>query len=223
MIVDQTSIKNNLYWSEKEAAKQLEQLTEETPEDRQLREMSQQYKKYGTYLTASVRKAMFEILFRHVAECKQILNTEYLVDDICKLIRTKHGKIAAGPGEHDDCLMSYLHTMYVYYFGDNLEYFGIIRNENPVLGAVEEDFQSKIDSDVNMMDDLNGANMSYNEMVMRDAARVEGEIQEIITRLPFVRDGVYSKRRDQDPNAFAEEMVDIPVHFFDQINGVSHY
>ena len=213
MICDQTSIKSNLYWSEKTAAKQLEALAEESPEDRALREMALSYKKYGTYLTASVRKSMFEILFRHVAEAKHILNTEYLVDDICKLVR-KHGKVQAGEGAHDDCLMSYLHAMYVYYFGDNLEMFGINRDFNPVLGAVEPDFEEKIASP-DLTQDVKPA--TYDELVMQDAIRVENEIKTLVGRFDFVHDGVYSKHREELQD---DHGVDIPASFFDQLNGI---
>lgn len=216
MIVDQTSIKGNLYWSEKEAAKQLEEVSSENPADFEMRSIAMKYKKYGTYLTASVRKAMFEILFRHIAECKQIIDTEYLVNDICKLVRTKTGKVAAGPGEHDDCLMSYLHAMYVYYFGDNIEFFGISRAVNPVLGVAEEGIEEKLDQNHLVLDD--GKPKTYNELVMQDAARVELEVQELVGRLSFCHDSVYSKHRGElQQDQFGT--VDISPYFFDQING----
>lgn len=219
-IVDQTTIKENLYWSEKEADKQLKELAEESPEDRKLREMAQQYKKYGTYNTPSVRKAMLEILFRHVSECKEILDTEYLVDDICKLIRTKTGRIEAGPGDHDDCLFSYLHAMYVYYNGDNLAAFGIQKTYHPILGPMQLDFEEKVAESDPMNGFFSTEEVSFEEQVMQDAARQELEIQEMVDKLPFVHDDVYSRKKEGTTNPYGEECVEISPAFFDQINGL---
>ena len=219
MICDQTSIKDNLYWSEKEAAKQLDDIAEENPGDRELKRLSQEYKKYGTYNTGKVRNAMLEILFRHIDECKQIIKTEYLIDDICKLIRTRTGRIEAVAGEHDDCLFAYLHAMYIYYNGDNLENFGIIKGAHPILGYVESDYQEALDG----KDVGNGffsvQKSTFNEYVMEDAARLEEEIKDMVNTLSFIEDEIYSKRRD-DPNQNPyDETVSIPPAFFDLING----
>lgn len=217
-IVDQTTIKNNLYWSEKEADKQLKEIAEESPEDYELRQLSQQYKKYGTYNTPKVRKAMLEILFRHVKECKEIMDTEYLVDDICKLERNpKTGKIAAVSGEHDDCLFSYLHAMYVYYNGDNLENFGIIKGVHPVLGPVQLDFEERM-AEKESGGFFSTGEVTFDEFVMQDAARQEEEIKELVGKLSFVRDKVYSnKKEEEDPYGGT---ADIGIGFFDMINGV---
>ena len=219
-LVDHTSIKDNLYWSEKEANKQIQDMASESPADNELRELAMQYKKYGTYNSGPVRKAMFEILFRHIKECREILNTEYLVDDICKLDRNPNtGKIAALKGEHDDCLMSYLHAMYIYYNGDNLEHFGIVRREHPILGNFQDDWEERLEErypDMGGYFSTDEVVMSYDEEVMQDAARLEGEIQEIVGALSFVHDDVYSKRVSTD----SDELVDIGAHFFDQMNGL---
>ena len=142
MICEETSIKDNLYWSE--SARQLEEMVEESADDYELKKLAIQYKKYGTYLTPKVRNAMLELLFKHIAECKEILNTEYLVDDICKLVRKSTGRIEAVQGEHDDSLFSYLHAIYLYYTGDNLEHFGIIKTEHPILGKIELDAEKNL-------------------------------------------------------------------------------
>lgn len=218
-IVDQTTIKKNLYWSEKDAAKQLEELTAEGPDDYKLKEMAMQYKKYGTYLTKKVRDAMFEILFQHVAQAKQILVSEYLVDDICKLVKTSTGRIEAGKGEHDDCVMSYLHAMYVYYNGDNLERFGIIANSNPIIGVIQPDAEKRLQED----DALSGffkpeQARSFNDIVMEDAARVENQIKEMVGALSFVRDSVYSKDHDGLTDPY-DHTVNISSSFFDSLNG----
>ena len=47
---------------------------------------------------------MFELLFQYVAACKDLLCTEYLVNDLCQLIRTSTGRFEAVAGGHDDSL-----------------------------------------------------------------------------------------------------------------------
>jgi hypothetical protein len=218
-IVDQTSIGGNLYWSEKDAQRQLDELTQEGPEDFKLKEMAIKYKKYGTYMTANVRKAMLEILFQHIAQCKQILNTEYLVDDICKLVRTSTGRVEAAKGEHDDSLFSYLHTMYVYYNGDNLERFGIMRTANPVIGPIQLDAQEKIAEKDPLHRFFEDKPYTYEQLVMDDSALEEDKIKELVSHFDFVRDDVYSKQRGKQFEDPHDGTVSIPAHFFDSLNG----
>lgn len=213
----ETDVRDNIYWSESQ--RQLEEITEEDyGTDNQLKALSQQYKKYGTFVSPKVRKAMFELLFQHIAEAKEILNTEYLVDDLCKLVRTSTGRIEASKGEHDDCVMSYLHTLYIYYTGDNLEIFGVDRSVNPVLSSVDSDHieNSQQASAQAVMDINNQAPLTYNEYVMLDAARAETEVKTLVDRFSFVRSDQYKRNENQNGSS----TIDIPASFFDSINGI---
>mgnify|MGYP002858690064 CR=1 FL=1 len=127
-----TPARDNVYWSEKSTNKQLDAIAEENYRDRELRLASQLYSKYGVVTSNSSRNAMFSLLFQYIDECKYLLNTEYLVDDICKLVRTATGKVEAEKGSHDDNLMSYLLAIYIYHTGDNLEYFGVDKRADPL-------------------------------------------------------------------------------------------
>ena len=216
MIVDHTSIRENLYWSESQ--RQLEQMTEESAEDYELRKAAEAYRKYGTYLTKKVRDAMLEILFKHVNECKTLLVTEYLVDDICKLIKTSTGRIQAVAGEHDDSLFAYLHAMYIYYTGDNLIAFGIEKREHPVLGAVEIDAEQRLIEKDYLSGFFSTDNVTYESIVIQDNIRVEEEIKYLISVNPNVYDDVYSKIRDSKKDDAFQETVDIQPYFFDMIN-----
>lgn len=210
----ETDIRDNLYWSE--SVRQLEEMTEEDEEDRELKSLAAQYKKYGTYLTGKVRKAMFELLFQHIKECKQILNTEYLVDDICKLVRYPNNKIAAVQGEHDDSLMSYLHCLYVYYTGDNLETFGITKVAQPLYANVDMVTEETLESERDGGYYDEEPPKTYDELVMEDAAIQEQEIRELVDRFAFVHDGVYSNKK-QSSNLY-DDTVDIPASFFDSLD-----
>lgn len=207
----ETDIKENVYWSR--TTRELDELTEDNPNDHQLRSMAQQYQKYGTFNSVKVRKAVIELLFQYVEEAKQVLCTEYLVDDICKLVRTSTGRIEADKGEHDDSLFSWLHAIYVYHTGDNLETFGIFRQENPVWSKIEV-----IEDDDKIIEEANKPVpevVSYEDEVMEDAVRMEGEIKEMVNTLSFVHDSVY-KRNEDDPLHSTVENID--PWFFDQLN-----
>lgn len=215
MIAEQTSIKENLYWSKNE--KQLEDMVSESPMSDELIKLSQVYKKYGTYLTGKVRNAMLELLFKHIAECKQLLNTEYLVDDICKLVRTSTGRIEAVKGEHDDSLFSYLHAIYLYYTGDNLEAFGIDKTLHPITAPVELDLQARLEEKDPLTGFFSTENVrTFQDYAMEEAAKNEGQIKALVTRFPWIHDDVYS-----NPNNVKDDMdTSISPAFFDFINGV---
>ena len=80
---------------------------------------------YGVYTQSQSREQMMAILSRRVAEFKDDFITNNVIRDLSRLIRKPSGKIEAGPGFHDDSIMSYLIALYVYYHGDNLAAFGI--------------------------------------------------------------------------------------------------
>ena len=84
---------------------------------------------YGVYTTGKSRDDMFAILARNVAEYKGKFVTKNIIKDLSGLVKTRSGKIEAGPGNHDDNIMSYLIALYVYYHGNNLPAFGIILGE----------------------------------------------------------------------------------------------
>lgn len=209
----ETSIKQNLYWSE--SRRQLEDMVEESAADYELKKLSIEQKKYGHW-TGKNRNAMFELLFLHIAECKQILNTEYLVDDICKLVRTSTGRIEAGKGEHDDSVMSYLIAIYTYYTGDNLEHFGITKQENPVIGPIEiEKDENK--SDNNFDGFFSTESVNYDQHVIDDSIRVENEIKNLVDKFDFVHSDIYSSKKITNENKH-NETVSINPYFFDMMN-----
>lgn len=84
---------------------------------------------YGVYTGTKSRDDMMAILARHVNEYKEKFVTKNIIRDLSRLVRTSSGKIEAGPGFHDDSVMSYLIALYVYYHGNNLPVFGIIKGE----------------------------------------------------------------------------------------------
>jgi len=206
----ESSIRDNLYWGKK--AKELETMTIEGP-DAELKKLSQQYRKYGVYTSPAVRHAMFELLFKHIHECKQILNSKNLVDDLCRLIRNTSGKIVAGKGEHDDSVMSYNIAIYIYYTGDNLEFFGIDKGAHPILGLLEPNLDEILASKDPLTGFFTTEDVTY-ETIMRDSIIETEQYSKYITEVnPRVEDPYY-KRGQED----SSENVDIPIFFFNQIN-----
>ena len=216
----ETDIRDNIYWSEKKADPDND--VDDDPNDYQLKELAKQYQKYGTYLTKKVRDVMFELLFQHINQCKQILNTEYLVDDICKLVRTSTGKIEAVKGEHDDCLMSYLHAIYIYYHGDNLSTFGIFPSEHPIWGVITVDdsksvTEGALSQSVDTVKRLNSPErpVDWDEYVIQDAIREETKNKELMSKFSF-----YNPAYQANPLGVPDNTVNISPSFFDQINGL---
>lgn len=79
---------------------------------------------YGVHTNTKTRPDMFRILAKRITENKEDFVGENLISQIASLVK-KGTKIEAGPGAHDDSVMSYLIAMYVYYHGNNLYAFGI--------------------------------------------------------------------------------------------------
>lgn len=128
----ETKYKYQLYYDE---GKLTDKVVESTDKYGSLKQAAYERRAYGFYTGGSSRAQLFAILETFVDERKDILYTEYIVDDITGLIRKPNTKVEAGPGKHDDNIMCYLMGLYIYYRADPdfLEGFGIRR------GAIDRD------------------------------------------------------------------------------------
>lgn len=99
-----------------------------------------QRRAFGFNTNPSSRNLLMGTLETMMNENKNAMIGEYLITDICGLIRTNTGKIAAGAGNHDDNVLSYLLGVTVFRIADNLEEFGLYRGmtEHGLLGIEEE-------------------------------------------------------------------------------------
>lgn len=91
----------------------------------------------GVRTDLNSRPMMMNILVDAVRFKKDILDTQYIFEDINNLV-LKNGKIQAASGEHDDSIMSWCLAMYVLYYGERLERWGYIRGGLPD-DVVEDD------------------------------------------------------------------------------------
>lgn len=121
-----------------------------------LRQQSWERQAYGFGTYGNSRSLLFGLLDTLVEERKDILISQYVVDDICGLIRKANGRVEAGPGKHDDNIMSYLIGMYVllnskYEF---LEQFGIRRGASAPENDYDENGQLTEEAKLRKMKEL---------------------------------------------------------------------
>lgn len=125
---------------------------------------------FGTYVTSKTRDMMFNLLRNTLHDYRHLINTKYLVHDICNLVEHKNGKMAAADGEHDDMVMSYLHTLYVLTYGYELGRFGIdksrctYKKSNEIMKEYEQHVQEdKIDNSL-----PNDGSLPYEAQLLHD-------------------------------------------------------
>ena len=128
----------------------------------------------GTNVSPTVRTEMMTLLKMLVRDHRDKINTPFLVQDLNTLTIFKTGKIAAEPGAHDDCVFSYLHTVFVLFYGKDLERFGINRmlcTFDSSQKANKEYEEKQIDNTINNMIPTIG----YEEQVRRDIMKTNSE------------------------------------------------
>ena len=161
---------------------------------------------YGTYVTATVRNNMFDLLKRYIKDYKELINTEFLVNDICNLVKDKKGKIAAANGCHDDVVMAYNHAIYILNYGYNLARFGIDKRKckfEKVLDVMKEYDHSEEAEVINNTLPYDQPTM-YEEQVLHDLTQSTGSNFELDE---FGRDRYGYKPSDYDTRGGTSERV----------------
>ena len=87
-------------------------------------------KAHGVWTGPKSRETMMGIMEQIVLERKELLTGKNVVEDMIKL-EIKKGKIQASANAHDDSVMSWLIAMFVYYYGKNLNRYGLIKGYKP--------------------------------------------------------------------------------------------
>lgn len=194
-----------------------------------LKRQGDQKKFYGVYTDNKSREDMMAILFRRVAEFKDDFVTKNITDDIAHLVRFKSGKVAAQIGFHDDSIMSYLIGMYVWYHGNNLSMWGIVKgakeieNQNQGLHRSVEDIEN--------MDILPADTIAA--MKKQEKVRKENDYEKIMREalikaqresLELHKKGlVENETLDKSQDVQLEEIYgnnSIDMSFFDEMNGM---
>lgn len=223
-------IRSNLYFDKNRDLVE-ENLADASNNVSMLKRQGEQKKYYGVYTNNQSREDMFAILFRRMAEFKDDFVTKNITDDIAHLVRFKSGKIAAAEGAHDDSIMSYLIGMYVWYHGNNLAAFGIIKgsreieNQNQGLKRTVEDIENM---DILPADTI--ATMKKQEQVRKDndyeKIMREALIKAQRQSLELHKKGlVENPTLDRSQEVQLEEIYgnnSIDMSFFDDMNGMSN-
>lgn len=119
--------KYQLYYDDNKITKEISETVNEFGEAAR---RAHERRAYGLYTSSSNRKFFYAILEDLVETQKEILISDYIVTDIAGLIRKPGiGRVEAGPGQHDDNIMSYLFGMYLLRNlpAEKLEQYGIHR------------------------------------------------------------------------------------------------
>lgn len=223
-------IRSNLYFDKNKDLVE-ENLADASNNVSMLKRQGEQKKYYGVYTNNQSREDMFAILFRRMAEFKDDFVTKNITDDIAHLVRFKSGKIAAAEGAHDDSIMSYLIGMYVWYHGNNLAAFSIIKgsreieNQNQGLKRTVEDIENM---DILPADTI--ATMKKQEQVRKenDYEKImrEALIKAQRQSLELHKKGlVENPTLDKSQEVQLEEIYgnnNIDMSFFDEMNGMSN-
>lgn len=223
-------IRSNLYFDKNKDLVE-ENLADASNNVSMLKRQGEQKKYYGVYTNNQSREDMFAILFRRMAEFKDDFVTKNITDDIAHLVRFKSGKIAAAEGAHDDSIMSYLIGMYVWYHGNNLAAFGIIKgsreieNQNQGLKRTVEDIENMdilpADTIATMKKQEKVRKENDYEQIMREAL-IKAQRQSLeLHKKGLVENPTLDKSQEvQLEEIYGNNNID--MSFFDEMNGMSN-
>lgn len=180
---------------------------------------------YGVYTEGKSRDDMFTILSRHINERKDDFVSKYLIEDISGLVRTSSGKIEAGPGAHDDNVMSYLIGLYVYYHGNNLGAFGFYKTDEyegsePNTGLVRPDISEILPQTVIQYIEKEKAvqeEMNYEELYRRSVMESQRSSYNL-SKSKVMKSNNYIDATPEEIVYDVEE-DDFDMSLFDQLNG----
>lgn len=185
-------------------------------------------KKYtGVYTGTKSREDMMAILMRHVAEFKDKFITRNITEDISRLVRTNSGKIEAGPGFHDDSIMSYLMCLYVYYHGNNLYKYGIVKGSKEIKeenkGLTYDDIQysgiiPQKDLDIMKQQEEFRKQNNYEEM-MRQAILKSQKESLLLSKKGLSQNDIIENTPDGLLDEIYEDNGQIDMSFFNELNG----
>lgn len=185
-------------------------------------------KKYtGVYTGPKSREDMMAILMRHVAEFKDKFITKNITEDISRLVRTNSGKIEAGPGFHDDSIMSYLICLYVYYHGNNLYKYGIVKGSKEIKeenkGLTYDDIQysgiiPQQDLEVIKQQEKFRKENNYEEMMRQAILKAQKESL-ILSKKGLAQNDIIENTPDGLLDEIYEDNGQIDMSFFNELNG----
>ncbi len=217
-------IRNNLYF-DKERDLQEEKMRQNQTIESMLKKQAQMKTYYGVWTGKDSREDMMSILARHVNEFKEKFITHNIIRDLSRLIRKPNGRVESGPGFHDDSIMSYLIALYVYYHGNNLISFGVVKGmkstdpQNKGMKRSEEIDPTLVNpeliKEVQKQEDYD-RQASFEE-IMRNAIKESQQHSHTLYEAGISKSDVF----ENTPDAIIEADTDggIDLDFFNKLNG----
>ena len=221
-------IRQNLYFDKDKDLVEANMQSTQTVES-MLKKQAQEKKYYGVYTGIQSREDMMAILMRRMAEFKDCFVTNNITRDITRLVRLKSGKIAAGTGFHDDSIMSYLIGLYVYYHGNNLAAFGIIKgsqeiaDQNKGLNNTYDDIKytdliPQHDLDVLKNQEQVRKENNYEELMRRAIIQSQQESMKLMQK-GLIKNTMLENTPDELLDDMYYNQGNISMDFFDEMNG----
>ena len=183
---------------------------------------------YGVWTGTQSRDDMFAILSRHVKEYKEKFITKNIIRDLSRLIRKSSGRIEAGPGFHDDSIMSYLIGLYVYYHGNNLPLFGFIKgeqaidNQNKGMRRADEIDPTMVDpsiiQQVKVLEEQENAKAKWENMMKEAQIRAQQDTYQL-HKSGLIQGDVFDNTPDQIIEDMNSDNGEIDLSFFNSLNG----
>ena len=122
-IIEKSAWVANMWYDQEKLNERIVQVTDEYGEAQKAAHIR---RSWGFNTSPKSRPVLFSTLDTLVEENIETLCTEFVAKDVLGLIKKPTGRVEAGKGEHDDCLMAKLIGHFVYN-NANLEEWGIIR------------------------------------------------------------------------------------------------
>lgn len=220
-----SDISGNIYFDKNKDLMEEKMKQNETVES-MLKKQAQTKTFYGVWTGQSSREDMMSILARHVNEYKEKFVTHNVIRDLSRLIRKPNGKIEAGEGFHDDSIMSYLIALYVYYHGNNLIAFGIIKGlkdediHNEGMKRTDEINPNYVSNDilnsVKEKEKLEYQQIKWQQM-QKDAIKNAQKESYQLYRKGLVQNSLFENSPETVLEDFDEGVINLD--FFNEING----
>lgn len=219
-------IAGNLYFDKDKDFLEERMRQHETVESMLKREAKQKTY-YGVYTSGQSRTDMMSILARHVNEYKEKFITHNIIRDLSRLVRTGSGKVEAGSGFHDDSVMSYLIALYVYYHGNNLVAFGIVKGlrdeeiTNKGLKRADEINPALVDQSlINQVKQQEEFEMQKTyEDIMREAIKKSQKESYALYQSGMSKSDVFNNTPDSMIDTNGDDDGSIDLSFFNNLNG----
>lgn len=167
----ETKVKKNLYYEMKD------KIVEEVMQHGRIVRMSRRTKVYGLTYTHDIRNQLIELLKERVSLHKDKFISPTIYKELTGLEIKKNGKVDHSELTHDDTVMAYLLSLWVWYNGRNLkDIYGIEKTH--ILTEDSVDDIVDLETGPKSMADMSKSLLSINRMSDMNQAKTELDLQQ---------------------------------------------